>query len=725
MSRLVRREFLRALVVLAGPRLLAGCGDDASAPPSVEYFPQSVASGDPRATSVVLWTRVFDPAHPSSDLTLELVVATDAALKDRVELEGGGAYPIVAQAAAGGCVKVRVEGLTPGTTYYYRFTFVQDGERYTSRTGRTRTAPDPDADTPVSFAVVSCQDFGGKYYHAYRHLAELELDFVVHLGDYIYETIDDPSFQSSAPERSVRFSAPGEALVLGASSGFGAPGSNAEPVLAARSLGNYRDLYRTYRADPDLQRVHERFPIVAIPDDHEFSNDCYGASGTYTNDRESEEDFLRRRAADHAWFEYMPVDYAAPPASALDESGTFPDDFRVYRSFVFGRHVELVLSDLRRYRPDHIVPESAFPGAVFMTDTEAETLLGAVPEDLIATVDIDGEDARDVRAALLAVADASGFTRDAIRGLLSVPWINQTLVAAGQAAPLDETDGAYGRGYAFHQLLKTAQFSAQGSRYLVAERAFRAYAQKRSAETNRASERLMGEEQRAWFTRTLAASTRTWKVWGNEYGLMPRAIDLSGATVAPPEFRQRLLLTAEDWDGAPNERNALLSELAAVENLVVVTGDLHAFFAGTPYAENDVNSRVIELIAGSITSATWLASIREVIAEDPSLPREVAFLAELVGVLLTDKDTRANPHIGWLDLESNGYAVLNAGSDQLGMTAYTLPATLVSTPPHALPAPLDTLVSATQFRVRKGSRELEQRFGDAWKRWDRDQMSWV
>ena len=212
---------------------------------------------------------------------------------------------------------------------------------------------------------------------------------------------------------------------------------------------------------------------------------------------------------------------------------------------------------------------------------------------------------------------------------------------------------------------------------------------------------------------------------GNEYGLMRRAIDLSSATIAPAEFRQRLLLTAEDWDGAPNERNALLGELAAVDNLVVVTGDLHAFFAGTPYAENDVNTRVIELIAGSISSATWLASIREVIAEDPSLPPEVALLAELVAVLLTDTDSRANPHIGWLDLESNGYAVLSAGPDELGMTTYTLPAALVTTPPHALSAPLDTLMTATQFRVRKDSRELEQLFGDAWKRWDRDQMSWV
>ena len=725
MSRLVRREFLRAVVVLAGPRLLAGCGEDASAPASVNHFPQSVASGDPRATSVVLWTRVVDPEHASSDQTLELVVATDAALKNVVELQGGGAYPIVAQAAAGGCVKVRVEGLTPSTTYYYRFTLVQGGERYASHTGRTRTAPDPDADTPVSFAVVSCQDFGGKYYHAYRHLAEQELDFVLHLGDYIYETIDDPSFQGSSPERSVKFSAPSEALALDASSGFAAPASDSAPVLAARSLCNYRDLYRTYRADPDLQRVHERFPIVALPDDHEFSNDCYGASGTYTNDRENEEDLTRRRAADQAWFEYMPVDYSEPPASALDVNGAFPADFRVYRSFVFGRHLELVLSDLRRYRPDHVVPESAFPGAVFMTDTEAKTLLGAVPDDLVATVDIDGEDVTDVRALLLAVADASGFTPDAITGLLSVPWINRTLVAAGEAAALDETDGAYGRGYAFHQLLKSAQFSEQGSRYLVAERAFRAYASKRLGETDGVSERLMGDEQRAWFTSTLAASTRTWKVWGNEYGLMRRAIDLTGVTVAPAEFQQRLLLTAEDWDGAPNERNALLTELGSVENLVVVTGDLHAFFAGTPYAENDVNTRVIELIAGSISSATWLASIRQVIAADPSLPPQVALLAELVGALLTDTESRANPHIGWLDLESNGYAVLSVGADELGMTAYTLPAALVTSPPKSLSAPLDTLVTATQFRVQAGSRELEQLLGGTWKRWDRDHMSWV
>ena len=68
----------------------------------------------------------------------------------------------------------------------------------------------------------------------------------------------------------------------------------------------------------------------------------------------------------------MPVDYAEPPALALSDEQEFPDDFRLYRSFLFGTHLELVLTDLRRYRPDHLVPEDAFPGAVFMDEASAK-----------------------------------------------------------------------------------------------------------------------------------------------------------------------------------------------------------------------------------------------------------------------------------------------------------------------------------------------------------------
>lgn len=715
MTRLQRRDFLRIIVVVAGPPLVSACGSKAAdSPSSQQYFPQSVASGDPRPTSIVLWTRVYDDLAPNDDLTLELVVALDEALESPVTLGGAGAYPIVAQAAADGCVKVRVDGLTPATTYYYQFTYVSGTERSTSRVGRTRTAPDPNDDRDVSFAVVSCQDFGGKYYHAYRHLAEQPLDFVLHLGDYIYETIDDPSFQSATPERSVSFEAPSEALSI-----------DGGTVLAARSVGNYRDLYRTYRSDPDLQRVHELFPLIAIPDDHEFSNDCYGASATYTNDREDEQDFARRRAADKAWFEYTPVDYGAPPASALDETATFPDDFTLYRNFVFGQRLELVVTDLRRYRPDHVVPEGALPGAVFLTQAEAKDVLGAVPDDAVAYLDSDDAAFDDLRGPLLDAAGAQGFETSAVAGLLSVPWINQVIVANGGDAPLDATDAAYERGYAYHQLLKSAEFTEQGSRYLVAERPFRALAQKRFAETNGASERLLGTVQRAWFTRTLAQSSRRWKVWANEYTLMRRAIDLSPVTFAPPEYQQRLLLSAEDWDGAPNERNALLSELKSVDNVIVLTGDLHAFLAGTPYADDDPDTRVIELVAGSVTSTTLLTGVKAVLAEDPSLPAGASLIAELLDQLLQDPGTQPNPHLGWLELEKNGYGVVTAGVSTFALTAYAIDDQLVRLPATALSQPLDALFEAVQFRVADGSRELEQLLNGAWKRWDREMSSWV
>jgi alkaline phosphatase D len=714
MTRLARRDFLRAIVVVAGPAVVAGCADPDITPEQQGFFPQSVASGDPRPTSVVLWTRAIDPGHEDADQTLELVVATDAALSEAVELEGGAALELVATAEAGGCVKVRVEGLTPGTTYYYRFTLVRGGERFHSRVGRTRTAPDPEAGDTVRFAVVSCQDYGGKYFHAYRHVAEKELDFVLHLGDYVYETIGDPSFQSDDAERQVTFSAPDEALSFGASS-----------FLAAHSLGNYRDLYRTYRSDPDLKRAHELFPFVAIPDDHEFSNDCYGAHANYTDGRENEEDFERRRAADRAWFEYMPVDYVESPASALDETSEFPEDFRVHRSFVFGSNLELVLTDLRRYRPDHVVPEDAFPGAVFLSEAEAEDILGGVPDDAVPYVDIDADDWADVRATLRDVAPAQGFDAASIAGLLSVPWINGVVAAAGEGAPLDAEDESLERGYAYHQLLKIAAFSAQGARYLVAERPFRALAAKRFEATDGASERLMGDEQRAWFVSTLTASTRTWKVWGNEYTLMRRAIDLTPVEAAPPEFRQRLLLTAEDWDGAPNERNALLEDLAGVENIVAVTGDLHAFFAGTPHADDAPETRIVELVAGSVSSTTWQTGIQRAVEQTPEIPPETALLAQLVGVLLAAKDTRPNPHVGWYDLERNGYAVVTATADTLELSAYFIEDELVATPPNGLTRSLDELFTETRFRVAAGVRELERLLDGEWKRWDRDTLAWI
>jgi alkaline phosphatase D len=709
-------------VAVAGPTVAGCAASDAASNGGngSEFFPQSVASGDPRPASVVLWTRAFD-ADADGELELELEVARDEAFDELLELAAGAtSLALTTDSASDHCVKVRVENLEPATTYYYRFTLVRRDERHVSRVGRTRTAPAPDADVVVRFAVVSCQDYAGKYFHALRHAAEQDIEFFVHLGDYVYETVNDPTFQDPTPARHVTFRNPDEAHPRGADA----------QRIAAKSFGNYCDLYRTVRGDRDLQRLHERYPMIAVWDDHEFSNDAHGATATYTNGRVNEEDLERRRAADRAWFCYMPIDYAEPPARALDETAEFPDDFRIYRSFVFGRHLELVMTDLRRFRPDHLVPEDAFPGAVFLDAVETLALFG---EDAETTpyIDIDAFAGGGYGEALRAAAPLLGFAPERVTGLLSVPWVNAMLAQAGasEPSPIDASDPELARGFAYFDLLKSDEYTSLGARQLVGEAAFHALARKRWAETGGtsttpgASELVLGETQRAWFTEKLLASTRTWKVWGNEYALMPRAIDLRGVSLAPQEFQKRILVNVDDWDGLPNERDALLGELAKVDNLVVVSGDLHAFFAGTPYPANDPSARVVEFVSGSVSSTPWLATIERVVDADPSIPPEAATLARAVEVLLVDEQAKPNPHLGWLDLRSNGYGLFAAGADALEATMITLNESFVRR--RELSSPFESHFVAVEFRVPVGSRDLEQNRNGVYRRWDLEAMRWV
>lgn len=660
----------------------------------------------------MLWTRVVDPERPEADLELTLTLARDEAMRDVVSLDGRTALTVVARAESDHCVKVRVTGLEPDTEYFYRFRYARSDGAVSSRVGRTKTAPSEDSDRAVRFAVVCCQDFAGKYYHLHRLLALRDLDFVVHLGDYVYETTDVDTQDSTS--RRVRFRSPEDALRLGSSR------------LAARSLDNYRDLYRTYRSDRDLQRLHERFPLIAIWDDHEFSNDAHGATATYEDGRRDETDLARRAAADQAWFEYMPLDDAEAPASPWDADGAFPDDFAIYRRFVFGRHVELVMTDLRRYRPDHVVPEDAFPGAVFATEDELADS-GSLDTEPVPWVDIDAPEHEDRKAWLRAQADTLGFRAEAVHGRLSVPFVNRALTELADSdapPPIDPEEPGLGRGYAYHQLLKSSEFSSAGARYLIAAEPFRALARKRYRETDGASERMMGSVQRAWFVQTLTESTRTFKLWGSSLCFMPRHLDLRHSSGIPEELRTRLLITADDWDGYPNERSALLESLADVRNLIVLSGDLHCFFAGTPFDPDAPERRVIEFVTGAVSSSTWLSEIRSVAASDPTLPPEVALAASAVGALLGDPVARPNPHLAYMDLERNGVSVLHADGEALDVEFLMLAPELVATPS----VPLETLqasVSSEHFRVRAETGDLERDIdGRTW-RWNAAEGRWV
>jgi alkaline phosphatase D len=132
----------------------------------------------------------------------------------------------------------------------------------------------------------------------------------------------------------------------------------ADGSRAATTLADYRTLYRTYRGDQRLQAVHARFAFIATWDDHEFSDDCWQDHETYSN--ANREQRARRRAANQAWVEYMPVDFGD---LGFDPADPRHDNLRIYRDFRFGDLAHLVMTDERLYRDDHVVPEAAIAQA--------------------------------------------------------------------------------------------------------------------------------------------------------------------------------------------------------------------------------------------------------------------------------------------------------------------------------------------------------------------------
>ena len=204
-------------------------------------FLEGVLSGDPGPRGITLWTRVADAERAG---TVELEVARDRGFRRVVSRE---LVPTSNRSAHS--VKARVDGLRPHEEYWYRFS--TRGEE--SPVGRFRTAPPPDSREPVRFAFFSCQDYGFGYFNAHALMAGEDIDFVVNLGDYIYAEAD----YTTATGTGVR----------------------TDPVGLSETLEQYRAKYGVYRSDPRLRRMHSRFPMVSIWDDHEVQNNYAGGAG--------------------------------------------------------------------------------------------------------------------------------------------------------------------------------------------------------------------------------------------------------------------------------------------------------------------------------------------------------------------------------------------------------------------------------------------------------------
>ncbi|CAN5629821.1 alkaline phosphatase D family protein [soil metagenome] len=307
-------------------------------------FTLGVASGDPRTDAVVLWTRLApDPVAddgsggmPDADADVIWELATDPAF---THLVGTGVF--TTQAVHGHSLHIDATGLDAGTDHHYRFRYAD----WTSPVGRTRTLPDGSPGT-FGLGVVNCQMFETGRYGAYAHLAEEDLDLVVHLGDYIYEYPGGDGDRSAAPNRMVT------------------------------TLADYRIRYAAYKADPQLQAAHARFPFVLTWDDHEVANNYMG--DVLPGDPDPKLGQARKTAAYQAWWENQPTRLDPPrgPAEA------------VYQAIAAGDLLRLHLLDERQ---DAAVPpcrDTAQPGTDYgdcdARTGEDRTRLGADQEKWLA-----------------------------------------------------------------------------------------------------------------------------------------------------------------------------------------------------------------------------------------------------------------------------------------------------------------------------------------------------
>lgn len=309
-------------------------------------FPLGIASGMPRPDSVVLWTRLAPHPHePRGGMDDGDVVVRWELAEDERFSRGLRSGTAVARADHAHSVHVRVAGLAPGRVWFYRFI----AGDVASAIGRTRTAPAESASIDrLRIALASCQHYEQGHFAVHREIAARELDFVLFVGDYIYE--------STNQRNAVR--------------------THEGPV--PRTLDAYRARHTTYKLDADLRAAHAAHPWILTWDDHEVQND-------YADDRGlgglPAALFLKRRAAAYkAWFEHIPVSPELAPSGP---------HMRIHERYAWGRLAELWTLDNRQYRTPQACQEAGRGGGRVVSgcaelDDPGRTMFGAAQERWLA-----------------------------------------------------------------------------------------------------------------------------------------------------------------------------------------------------------------------------------------------------------------------------------------------------------------------------------------------------
>jgi alkaline phosphatase D len=349
-----RRSLLKGVL---GAGLAAGSFSGPGIVPARAQFAQfksdpfslGVASGDPSPDGFVLWTRLAPQplmargGMHAVPIEVTYEIARDSEMKQMVRTGQA-----VARIELVHSVHVEVDGLEPEREYFYRFR----AGNAESQIGRTRTLPAFGAEiAQLRFANAGCQQWESGYYTAWRRIAEENLDFVFHYGDYIYELgrqIADPQ---------------------------GRPHPRVMPTEFATcfSLSDYRRRYGLYKSDLDLQAAHASCPFLPSFDDHEVVDNW--ANETDSKNTPAEAFLIRRAAGFQAWYEHMPVRRSAMPRGP---------DMKAYRHFGFGKLLDFAVLDTRQFRSKQpcseghgvrpACPEAADPNRTMLGETQERWL---------------------------------------------------------------------------------------------------------------------------------------------------------------------------------------------------------------------------------------------------------------------------------------------------------------------------------------------------------------
>lgn len=314
LNNLSRRKFIRNSVIAATgvvllPSAISGCKKKEVAESSPEVytgqgFYEGVASFDPAQDKVILWTRYTPSSQEQGKPMIYLDVAKDKDFKNvvvsqTVDVDVNSDYTVHAD----------VSRLSSNTIYFYRFR--NENTKSVSVIGQTKTLPAAGESAEVKMAVISCANFQAGLFNVYGAVADSNADVVVHLGDYIYE------YQAGG---------------YGSNSALAALNRAHKPSGETISVADYRERYRQYRSDPQLQKAHQLKPFICVWDDHEIANNAYKDGAA--NHQDTEGDYnVRKSSAIQVWHEYLPARVA--------------DNTKIYRNFEIAGLVNLLMLDTR------------------------------------------------------------------------------------------------------------------------------------------------------------------------------------------------------------------------------------------------------------------------------------------------------------------------------------------------------------------------------------------